>query len=118
MAGFDYSRSRATAERLIARFGMPGAIRRAVPTGTSYDPDLADTDYACQLVVMNYEDREVDGTLILASDKKIYASTAGLPITLERSDKIVASGVAYSIEKLKPLSPGGVIVFWEVQGRA
>lgn len=118
MATFDYARSRATAERLIARFGMTGAIRRSTQSGPTYDPVLTDTDYACQLVVMNYEDREVDGTLILSTDKKLYVSTAGLPITLERSDKIVAGGVAFSIEKLKPLSPAGVIVFWEVQGRA
>lgn len=118
MATFDYGRSRAVAERLIARFGMTGAIRRSTRFGPTYDPVVTDTDYVCQLVVMNYEDREVDGALILTTDKKIYISTAGLPITLERSDKIVADGVAYSIEKLKPLSPAGIIVFWEVQGRA
>lgn len=118
MATFDYAEMRDVAEELIAEFGMTGAIRRSTQSGPSYDPVVTDTDYACQLVVMNYEDREVDGTLILSTDKKIYISTQGLSITLERSDKIFAEGVAYSIEKLKPLSPAGLIVFWEAQGRA
>ena len=118
MATFDYAEMRDVAEELIAEFGMSGAIRRSTQSGPSYDPVVTDTDYACQLVVMNYEDREVDGSLILSTDKKLYISTAGLPITLERSDKIVADGVAYSIEKLKPLSPAGIVVFYEIQGRA
>ncbi len=116
---FDYADMRDVAEELIAEFGMPGAIVRMTQTGgPDYDPTLEPIPHPCQLVVMNYEDREVDGALILSTDKKLYVSTAGLSITLERSDKIVADGVAYSIEKLKPLSPAGVIVFWEVQGRA
>jgi len=117
MANPLYARLQATAERLIAKFGQVGAVRRSTQSGPSYDPVMTDTDYACQLVVMNYEDREVDGTLILSTDKKLYVSTAGLSITLERSDKIVADGVAFSIEKLKPLSPAGLIVFYEIQGR-
>lgn len=116
---FDYAEMRAVAEELIAEFGMTGTIVRMTRTGgPDYDPTMEPVSHPCKLVVMNYEDREVDGTLILSTDKKLYVSTAGLPITLERSDKIVADGVAFSIEKLKPLSPAGVIVFWEGQGRA
>lgn len=118
MATFDYAKSRATAERLIARFGTAGAIRRTIQSGPSYDPVLTDTDYPCTLVTLEYEDAKVDGTLIRKTDKMIYISTAGLTITLAESDKVIADGKEYAIENLKPLSPAGIVVFWEVQGRA
>lgn len=117
MATFDYAKSRATAERLIAKFGMAGTIRRSVSSGPSYDPVITDVDYACQLVVLDYEDSKVDGTLIRKSDKMIYISTAGLTITMSESDKVIADGKEYAVEKLKPLSPAGLVVFYEVQGR-
>jgi hypothetical protein len=117
MAGFDYARARATAERLIAKFGTAGAIRRAVTSGPNYDPEITDTDYPCTLVTLEYDDAKIDGTLIRKTDKLIYVSTAGLSITLAESDKIVAGGEVYAIENLKPLSPAGIVVFWEVQGR-
>ena len=117
MAQFDYARSRATAERLIAKFGTTGAIRRSVTSGPDYDPEITDTDYPCTLVTLEYDDANVDGTLIRKTDKMIYVSTAGLSITLAESDKVVAAGEVYAIENLKPLSPAGIVVYYEVQGR-
>lgn len=117
MESFDYGRSRAVAERLIAKFGTTGTIRRAVTSGPDYDPEITETDYPCTLVTLEYEDRDIDGTLVLSADKKIYVSTKGLSITLEKSDRVIADGKAYAIERLKPLSPAGIVVFWEVQGR-
>ncbi|MBP2508105.1 hypothetical protein J2855_001740 [Agrobacterium tumefaciens] len=112
-----YEEMREVAEEMIAEFGMPGAIRRAVISGPDYDPEITETDYACSLVTLEYEDRDIDGTLVLSTDKKIYVSTQGLSITLEKSDRVIADGKAYAIERLKPLSPAGIVVFWEVQGR-
>ena len=117
MASFDYGRSRAVAERLIAKFGTTGAIRRTVTSGPDYDPEITETDYPCTLVTLEYDDAKVDGTLIRKTDKLIYVSTAGLGITLAESDKAIAAGEVYAIENLKPLSPTGIVVFWEVQGR-
>ncbi len=112
-----YEEMREVAEEMIAEFGMPGAIRRAVTSGPDYDPDITETDYPCTLVTLEYDDAKVDGTLIRKTDKMIYVSTDGLGITLAESDKIVAAGEVYAIENLKPLSPAGIVVFWEVQGR-
>lgn len=117
MANFHYAHSRATAERLIAKFGMTGTIRRYVSSGPSYDPVNTPENYPCQLVVLEYADANIDGTLILATDKQLYVSTAGLGISLLQSDKVVVGEVEYSIQRLKPLRPAGIIVYWEVQGR-
>lgn len=116
MSGF-YEEMRDVAEEMIAEFGTTGAIRRTVQSGPSYDPVLTDTDYPCTLVTLEYDDAKVDGTLIRKTDKLIYVSTAGLTITLAESDKVIAAGEAYAIESLKPLSPAGLVVFYEIQGR-
>lgn len=114
MATFDYGRSRAVAERLIARFGMTGAIRRSTQSGPSYDPVVTDTDYACQLVDMKIDLSKVDGTLILASDRMIYLSTQGLTIEVTVSDKLVIAEKEHVIKVCKPLSPAGLTVYYEL----
>jgi hypothetical protein len=116
MATFDYTRSRATAERLIAKFGMAGAIRRQTNSGPAYDPTTIDTDYPCTLVVLEYDDSKIDGTLIRRTDKLIYLSTQGLSITPADSDRIIA-GEEFSIANIKPLSPAGLTLFYEIQAR-
>jgi hypothetical protein len=117
MARFDYARARATAERLIAKFGMAGSIQRQTNTGPAYDPTVITTDYPCTLVVLEYEDRQIDGTLIRSTDKLIYLSTEGLAITPTEADRVIASDT-YSIVSLKPLSPAGTVLMWEIQARA
>lgn len=112
-----YEEMREVAEEMIAEFGTTGAIRRSVTSGPDYDPEITETDYPCTLVTLEYDDAKVDGTLIRKTDKMIYVSTAGLSIALAESDKVVAAGEVYAIENLKPLSPAGIVVFYEVQGR-
>lgn len=117
MATFDYARTRATAERLIARFGQAGAIRSTTTSGPPYDPVTTVTDHACQLAVMEYTDDKIDGTLIMRGDKLVYLSTAGLSIEPGTTDRVVIGGEEHAIINVKPLSPSGLIVFWEIQSR-
>ena len=116
MTQFDYPRARAAAERLIAKFGMPGALRRSTPSGPANAPIITDTDHACTLAVLDYEDARIDGTLIRRSDRLVYLSTAGLGVAPDQSDRIIA-GEIYVIVRLRPLSPAGVVVYYEVQVR-
>ncbi|MCJ8053859.1 hypothetical protein GB928_018545 [Shinella curvata] len=113
-----YARLQATADRLIKKFGQQGTVTRVAQSGPAYDPVLTPTDYPCQLVVMEYEDRAVDGTLILRTDKLIYIATHGLSITLDRADTINAGGQTFAIENVKQINPAGLVVYYEVQGRA
>ncbi|UXS24198.1 hypothetical protein [Agrobacterium tumefaciens] len=112
-----YEEMREVAEEMIAEFGTAGAIRRIATSGPDYDPEITETDYLCTLVTLEYDDAKIDGTLIRKTDKLIYVSTAGLGITLAESDRVIADGKAYAIENLKPLSPAGIVVYYEVQGR-
>lgn len=117
MAGFDYARARATAERLIAKFGQAGAIRRIVASGPSYDPTLTPVDHPCKLVDLDIDERTIDGTLVMRGDRMVYLSTEGLGITPELSDKVLIGGVEHAIKNVLPLAPGGTVVFWQLQAR-
>lgn len=68
--------------------------------------------------MLDYTSMEVDGTLILATDKKVYLSTEGTTITPKPSHSISINDVIHGIERVKELNPGGTVVFWELQVRA
>lgn len=117
MTAFDYSRTRATAARLIKKFGQSVQVRRTIKIGPDWDPTFTEENYSALAAVLDYTDREINGTLILAGDKKVFVSTEGLSITPELSDKLSIGGLVHSIMQVKPLSPAGLVVFWELQCR-
>lgn len=119
MTAFDYARMTATSDRLIERFGQAGAIRRRTTTGPAYDPTQGDpVDHACQLVVSDYSAMEVDGTRVLATDKKVLLAKGDLTIEPGLDDVVVETGGAvYKIVSIKPLKPGSAVVLWELQVR-
>lgn len=67
-----YEEMRGVAEEMIAEFGQTGAIRRTTTSGPAYDPETITTDHACKLVMLEYADANVDGTLIRGTDKQVY----------------------------------------------
>jgi len=117
MTAFDYSRPRATAERLIKRYGQREQLRRSTRSGPEFNPIVSTADYACRIVVLSYEDKQIDGTRIKASDKLVYLSTEDMTIEPAEFDALVIGGVVHEIVNVKPLSPAGVVVFWEIQAR-
>jgi hypothetical protein len=117
VATFDYTRTRANAERLIARFGQTGAIRRTTSDGDPFNPTMTTTDYPCTLAVLDYNKRDIDGTLIQKTDQMVYVSTAGLTISPETTDRLIVGGAVLTVVNVKPLSPAGTVVYYELQVR-
>ncbi len=117
MAQFNYARTRATAERLLARFGQTGALRRMVSNNDPFNPELVPTDYPCTFAVLDYAKKDVDGTLIKQTDQMVYLSTAGLSVPPETTDRLVVADSPLTVVNVKPLSPAGTVVFWELQVR-
>ncbi|GGE18200.1 hypothetical protein GCM10011390_41720 [Aureimonas endophytica] len=117
---FDYAKSQATADRLIARFGQAGTIRRRSSAGGAYEPDPAQTisDHPCKLVVTDYTVRERESTLIGSSDRKVLVAMSGLDIVPTSADRITVAGDTLEIINVMPLSPGGTTVLYEIQARA
>lgn len=117
MTKFDYTKSRATAEKLIAKFGQTGTLRRETASSTAYDPTITTNDYTVTLVDLDYDETQLSGTLITRGDRLVYLSTIGLAIVPANGDKILIGGVEHAILDVKPLQPSGTIVLWELQAR-
>ncbi|WFU03959.1 hypothetical protein QA648_09575 [Rhizobium sp. CB3171] len=117
MTGFDYAKTRATAERLIAKFGQRAQLRRITSTGPDYDPVQTSQDFACMLVDLDHTQAHIGDTLIQRGDRMVYLSTAGLSIAPTLADRLVIAGVEHAIVDIAPLSPGGTTVLWQLQVR-
>ncbi len=114
MAGFDYDGTRATAERLIAKFGQKASLRRIANSGPDYDPVQTSENFACFLVDLDQSQVHIAETLIQRGDRMVYLSTEGLSITPMLADKMLIGGVEHAIVDIQPLSPGGTVVFWQL----
>jgi hypothetical protein len=113
-----FARLQQTAQRLIAKFGQHGTIKRITPPDPVLGGDPTDTSYPATLVPMTYDQRYVNGTTILTSDRQIYISSVGLAIVPTVGDVVVAGGVEYHCVAADPNNYDGVTnVVFIVQGR-
>lgn len=119
MAGFDYAKSGTTALRLIERFGRSGTVRRTTPgAGPAHDPGTpVVTNYPCSFAVAEFSLSDRDGTHIRAGDKKVYLAAKGLTVEPAATDQIVAGSEIYTIAEVRPLSPAGIPVYYELTCR-
>ncbi|MFQ6184378.1 hypothetical protein ACLMJV_20830 [Sinorhizobium meliloti] len=118
MAPFNYSRPQATADRLIKRYGQTGSVKRITPPDPVYGGDPVETSYPAKLVPMEYDAREVDGTVILSGDMEIYISSVGLAVVPGVGDHVTANGKTFRIINADPNNYDGVTnVVFIVQGR-
>lgn len=120
MSTFDYARPQAVANRLIAKFGQDGAVRRTgAPTGPEYDPTPGlPVDHPARFVVTGYDNREIDGTRILSKDKKVLMAPGSLKIDPGEGDLLVeADGSTLTIIDADPLKPAETVLLWMIQAR-
>ena len=126
MAKFDYNRPKATANRLIDRFGQVGAIRRTVITHpeNNWEEGTETTTYhAITVAILPMDEKRIDGSLILTGDRQALMAMQGLSITPVVGDIVlfngsfVASvyngGEAWTIKKLDTLAPAGTVVLFD-----
>lgn len=113
----NYLEDRADADELIAEFGQAGTLRRKAKTGPAHNPTISTEDFSVTLVVIDYSNREIDGTRVLATDKKVLIKAGGLEIIPGLDDAVLIGGVSHSIVRLMTLAPGGVTVLYEAQCR-
>lgn len=114
----DYLEDRADADELIAEFGQSATLRRPVSGGTAYNPtEGAPDDHVATIVVLEYDQREIDGARVLATDKKVLLAKGSLSVEPVASDKLVIGGAEHAIVDVRPLSPGGTVVMYELQVR-
>lgn len=68
-------------------------------------------------VIVGYDSREIDGSLVLAKDRKALISPL-VAATITEKDEIIDGGVRYSIIKCDPVKPGNVNYLWKLQLRS
>lgn len=100
--------------------GFSAVLMQSTTTaGDPWDPDSGTTTVvstSVTVVVTEYAKSDIDGTLILASDRKVLmTATAG--VTPVPNDVLVISGESYSAVNVMPLAPAGVVVMYEIQAR-
>jgi hypothetical protein len=119
MARFDYAKAEALAKRLIERFGQTVTQHVIANTGDAWNPTQTELDPAPTLTaaVLNYRTREIDGTLIKASDKKVVFSTEAMTVALDVAHKVTIGGTKYSVLDVRELNPGGAVVYYEARCR-
>lgn len=119
------ARDAATAIRILERAkqqgrAQTGAIRRpGTATGTSYDPTPgAPVNDPATFAMVGYSTRDIDGTRILAKDKKAIVAHGTLSADPTTANQLVeADGTPWSIIDVDTIRPGVTSVVHILQVR-
>lgn len=114
---FNYTKTAATATRLLARFGAAATLKRQ--SAGTYNPNtgtdtVTSTSLATTACVFAYPQSYIDGSLIMQGDQRAYLSNEQAP---KQGDVLTWQGTDYTVIKAKPVSPAGVVVLHECQLR-
>lgn len=115
-----YDRMAATADRLLKKYGAPRELHRT--TEDAYDPSTGvfntgtDNVYSVFAAKFDYEQKDIDGTVIKTGDQRAYISPAAT-VTPQTGDKIEFDGVTWNVQASRPLAPATKIVLHDVQLR-
>lgn len=113
-----YDDDKAAADEEIAFWGQPATLLRPTTSGPAYNPTEGSPGrHSVTIVVDTYRNSEVDGTRVLATDKKVTMAKGSLTIEPAISDTLVIGGVDHAIVEVRPLNPGGSVILYEVQAR-
>jgi hypothetical protein len=118
---YDYSEDRTAADEAIAEYGQSGYLRRTA-AGSGADPwnpgSGTVTDYPIRFVLVDYSERDRDGTLIQQNDQQALISVGSLPTEATDADQLVDSqSKVFEIVAIRPLEPGGTVVLYTAQVR-
>ena len=106
-----------TALELLQEFGAAATLKRQ--SAGSYDPStgadtVSETSLTTTAAVFAYDQKYIDGTLILQGDQRAYLSNEQEP---RQGDLLAWNGTDYRVIAVKPLSPAGTVVLYEAQLR-
>ncbi len=110
---FNYVASRSTAERLIEQFGQTAMLTKTTKEGSERSPINTGTATEITVVDLNVQQRDETGTLVGKFRRTLFVSTSA-GVVPEKEDKVTMGTETHDITEVRPLSPGGTVVFWEV----
>ncbi|MTH96416.1 hypothetical protein [Roseibium sp. RKSG952] len=123
MSGFDYTKLKGSAQRLLKRFGKPAVIVREEDSGGGggdpWDPGsgTVEVEHPCRIVTGSFEQSLIDGSRVQANDLQVTLSTEGLTITPTTADKLKIGDTSYSIIACHAVEPGEVVLLYRLQIR-
>jgi hypothetical protein len=117
-----YTRHRATADRLLTRYGGAATLVQEaegetydVETGTYIrDPDL---EYATQFIATAYDETLHEGFLVMPGDVLGIMAVPTSNPTPKPADKLKLSGVVHLIIGIKTVQPAATVLQYAVQAR-
>ena len=108
----------ATAQRLIDKYGQTVTFTRTnagtVNPITGIGTPAVDTTFSGNGIILNYSKALVDGINILSGDNRVLLSGKTEP---KNDDIIVAANGGFKVISVKPLTPAGIVVMYEIQVR-
>lgn len=123
---FDYDKSAATAQRLLANFGQTVTLSREV--AGDYDPVTGESTgggvetQTCKAVLLDYSLQDSgaqfsDGSQVSIGDKKMLIEAAGLSWPPDALTKLTdVTGQVWQVEKVRELAPAGTPVLYTANG--
>lgn len=119
MARKDYSPAQKSAERMIERYGADATLLRPTASGPAYNPTPgAPVSLPVVAVTSTYGLREIDGTRILATDRRVLLAGRNLAIEPATSDRLKVGATEYAIVDVRVVKPGATVIYYELQVRA
>lgn len=110
-----------TVLRMISEKGAAGVLT-LVEKG-AYDPKTStvasiSTPVVVSALVTSYKVQDIDGVLVLRTDKRVLVPAAGVPREPRPGDRLECQGRVFGVVSCEPLQPGEVPLFYAIQGRA
>ena len=109
---YDYTNISNTAKNLIDKFGRSITLRSVTTSGTEWNPTITNSDSIIIGVFTKFDKSEIDGNLILSTDKKVLTYDE-----VTTDDKIVDSGITYEVKSVNPIQPANTKIIYKVQLR-
>lgn len=114
-----YAGLRSTAARLLGDKGQQMTLRQRV--SGAYTPGQAvtvtETDHTVTGAVFPYSAILVDGTRVRVGDKRVLLAAEGMTVEPDQDDRLQIGSVWHAVIAVKPVSPGGEVVVYELQVR-
>lgn len=122
---FDYTKSAATALRLLTKFGRTVTLRKQ--TAGAYDPatsssTVTTTDYTGTGALFDFNERLLgtqfaDGQTYQVGDKKLLLAPAGITTDPAPGDLLIFGSDTWTVLNIKTLEPAGTPVLYELHLR-
>jgi len=115
MAKFDYSASRALADRLLNQFGASLTFTRQ--SGETFDPATGTTTaseetFSRDVVWLDYDNDEIDGSIVQRGDARLLIQGE-----VKVDDRVEKYGENWKVVTASPLKPASTLLYTEAQVR-